>query len=413
MSDSPDKELGVVVDYDPAVWLVGPTTMSAGEWVAAAFAACASDFEVADDTAEATYLRELLTEFATRELASDFRFLRLRGLIDTPLTMLLWVYVGALDNELAAALTTFEEGATYYDREPQIVTIDEARGLRRSMAFSVDDGIRSVVRYHRRVEAWAADVLLACCRRRPESHRRRAGRPRLARRVGVAGRRRRRTPMSRITSYRVVLPKPWIRVPVQGGTEERVHTIVEEAAQRLPKDSPPDQVGPWKRELERRMVADIRSAREYGGVDFYLPVEDWHGFLVGASFVVSEITPPGMLPEDPDAAVGGAFAELVAGAAGAAPVSIDDTVWVRTETVVAPDQQRVAELDAPTRRVSYVTAVPDDPGRWVLSAFSCAGDGDPDSELTRMIVELFDAIMGTWRWIHEGDPFSPQATGEA
>lgn len=119
-----------------------------------------------------------------------------------------------------------------------------------------------------------------------------------------------------------------------------------------------------------------------------------------------------MLPDDPDAAVGGVYAELVAGAAGAKPVSIDDTVWVRTETVVNPDQRRVPELDTATRRVSYVTAVPDDPRRWLLVAFSCAGDGDPDSDLTLMVVELFDAIMGTWRWIREGDPWSPQTAEE-
>lgn len=209
--------------------------------------------------------------------------------------------------------------------------------------------------------------------------------------------------MSRVTSYRVVLPRPWVRVPVHDGTEQRVHEIVDEAAKRLPKDAPPDQVGPWKRELERRLVTDVRSAREYGGVDVYLPADTWHGFLLGASFVVSEITPPGMLPDDAEAAVGAVCAELVAGSAGATPVSIDDTVWVRTETVVAPDMARVAELDTPTRRVSYVTAVPDDPKRWVLSAFSCAGDGDPDSDATTMIVELFDAIMGTWRWVSQDD----------
>jgi hypothetical protein len=219
--------------------------------------------------------------------------------------------------------------------------------------------------------------------------------------------------MTRITSYRVVLPHPWVRIPVLSGTEERVREIVDRAAERLPKDAPPDQVGPWKRELERRLVSDVRSAGDHGGVDFYVPAGRWQGFLVAASFVVSEITPPGMLPDDPDAAVSGVYAELIAGSAGATPVSIDDTVWVRSEHVVAPDPERAKELDVPTRRVSYVTAVPDDPRRWVLSAFSCAGDGDPDSELTHLIVELFDAIMGTWRWIARVDPAAAEAGGTA
>ena len=210
----------------------------------------------------------------------------------------------------------------------------------------------------------------------------------------------------RITSYRVVLPQPWVRIPVQGDTAGRVRQLVDEAAKRLPKDAPPDQVGPWKREIERKMVTDIRKAAEYGGVDFYVPVETWHGFLVAASFVVSEIRPPGQTPDDAEAGVGGVLAQLVVGSHGAKPISIDDTVWVRTEQTVAPDLEREPDIDTPTRRVSYVTAMPDDPSRWVLSAFSCAGDGDPDSEVTRVTVELFDAIMGTWRWIREDDAWA-------
>ncbi len=217
--------------------------------------------------------------------------------------------------------------------------------------------------------------------------------------------------MSRVRSYRLVLPRPWLRIPVREGTEERVRLIVEQAAHRLPKGAPPDQVGPWKREVERRLVADIRKAREYGGIDFYVPVESWHGFLLGASFVVSEVTPPGQLPDDPDAAVGSVFAELVAGSTGARPVDIDDTAWVRNETVVEPDLERAPGVDVPTRRITYTTAVPDEPSRWILTAFSCVGDGDPDSELTLLSVELFDAIMGTWRWIRENDPGPPSAAG--
>lgn len=206
----------------------------------------------------------------------------------------------------------------------------------------------------------------------------------------------------RAISYRLVLPRPWVRLPVGRGLEERARDLVEEAASRLPKDAPPDQVGPWKRELQRRIVADVRRAREYGGIDFYLPSDTMDGFLMGASFVVSEITPPGVAPEDPDAAVGGVLAEL-ASADGAKPVSVADTVWVRIEKVVGPDQAQAAGVDVPTRRVTYATAVPGDPQRWLTVAFSCVGDGDPDGEAALVSVELFDAIMSTWRWIHEDD----------
>ena len=217
--------------------------------------------------------------------------------------------------------------------------------------------------------------------------------------------------MSRVSSYRVVLPKPWVRIPVQSGTEEKVRQVVEQVAARAPKDAPPDQVGPWRRELERRLVADVGRARDYGGVDFYLPTDTWHGFLVGASFVVSEVSPPGQRPEElgDDAAVGAVLAELVGSMPHAQSVVLDDTTWVRAERVVAADPAQAADLDVATRRVEYLTAVPGDPRRWVLVAFSCAGDGDPDGDLALLTTELFDAIMGTWRWVREGDPFADRS----
>lgn len=162
LTDQAAPALGVAVDYDPAVWLAGPTDPDTETWIAGAFAACAADFGVTEGTAEATYLRRLLADFAAADFPGDFRFLRLRGLTDAPLAALLTVYVGAPADELAAALVTFDEDATYYDRKPQIIDIDQARGLRRSLVFSVDDGIRSTIHYHRRVEEWQVDVLLTC-----------------------------------------------------------------------------------------------------------------------------------------------------------------------------------------------------------------------------------------------------------
>jgi hypothetical protein len=33
-----------------------------------------------------------------------------------------------------------------------------------------------------------------------------------------------------------------------------------------------------------------------------------------------------------------------------------------------------------------------------------AGDGDPESQATHLIVELFDAMMTTWRWVGSARP---------
>jgi hypothetical protein len=48
-----------------------------------------------------------------------------------------------------------------------------------------------------------------------------------------------------------------------------------------------------------------------------------------------------------------------------------------------------------------VLPVADDPGRWISINFSTPGDGDIDSEFTGVLVELFDAVVGTFRWSYE------------
>ncbi|RBY97117.1 hypothetical protein DQ237_05935 [Blastococcus sp. TF02-8] len=205
--------------------------------------------------------------------------------------------------------------------------------------------------------------------------------------------------MSPIRSYRIVLPPPWVRVPLGAGARDRVHEIVEQAATQAPKEMSPDQLGPFKRELERRILTQLAAAADHGGLDHYFPFGPMHGIHLGASFFVAAVTPPGGSADvAPDELAGGVLTELVATTPGATAVDVAGTVWVRTEDVAAPDPGRAQGLDVPTRRVSYLTAVPDDPQQWILVSFSTIGDGDPDSEHTLLTVELFDAIMGTWRW---------------
>ena len=157
-----DLGVGVAVDLDLSLWLPGPTTQTPAEWLELARAGCARDFGIILDSSEGAYLTELLEDFAGRELFGQFRFLRLRSLTDTPLVMQLGVFVGAPEGELAATLTGLDPDVTYYDREPQVDMIDEERVLRRSIAYQVVDGIRPVVRYHRRATEISADVVLSC-----------------------------------------------------------------------------------------------------------------------------------------------------------------------------------------------------------------------------------------------------------
>jgi hypothetical protein len=71
-------------------------------------------------------------------------------------------------------------------------------------------------------------------------------------------------------------------------------------------------------------------------------------------------------------------------------------VWLRREKVQAPGKD--PEADVPIVGIDYLAATPGKPGSWILVSFTTAGDGTPDGEITRLMVDLFDAIMGTWHW---------------
>jgi hypothetical protein len=61
----------------------------------------------------------------------------------------------------------------------------------------------------------------------------------------------------------------------------------------------------------------------------------------------------------------------------------------------------VPSLDAGdygSRRVDYIVPVPGEVDRWLVIAFSTIGGGDPDDNVARLLVELFDAMMATFRW---------------
>lgn len=159
--------VGVAVDYDAAAWLPGPvagaTEAETAAWIDGATAACTQDFGVAEGSDEQRYLREVLTSFASADLPCDFRFLRLRGLDDVPLIARLNLFRGMPADDLDRVMReSHDPEALLYDDEPQVETVDEERGLRRWLLFELRDGIRPIVRHHRRIEEWELDIVLSC-----------------------------------------------------------------------------------------------------------------------------------------------------------------------------------------------------------------------------------------------------------
>jgi hypothetical protein len=189
-----------------------------------------------------------------------------------------------------------------------------------------------------------------------------------------------------------VLPPAWQKIPVRQGTEKAVKAIVDQAFANLLKDIPRDRITPYRIELERQLTGAAKRARQNGGTELYLPVELMHGTLIPASFVVSEGTIGSAEELDPAAII----SHMAAECHGNRTVTIDGAIGVRTEHIVQPNPD--AGIDYASRRVDYVLSVPGNAGRWLVIAFSALGAGDPEDKFATLLVELFDAIMSTFRW---------------
>ena len=126
-------------------------------------------------------------------------------------------------------------------------------------------------------------------------------------------------------------------------------------------------------------------------------MHDLDGVDLNASFVVCSVIPDARTEGD---AVGAVLAELAG--LGGVPVTVHDAVWVRSESVVAVDGGE-GRPGVRARKVDYVTAVPGDERRWVVVTCTVLADGDPDGLPSGLVVQLFDAIMSTWRWSGRAD----------
>jgi len=187
-----------------------------------------------------------------------------------------------------------------------------------------------------------------------------------------------------------VLPPGWLKIPVRPGAEKAIRAAVKEAFAVLPRDAPPDRVGPHRLELERRLMKMAREARGNGGIDLCLPVIPVYGAPLAASFIVSEL----FLGQPADPA--GIVALLTAGDDTTHPVTIDGAEGLRVERTGGPIPGK--GVDSGSRRVDYVLAVPGNPDRWLAVAFSTLGAGDPDDQIAVLLTSLFDAMMSTFRW---------------
>ena len=192
--------------------------------------------------------------------------------------------------------------------------------------------------------------------------------------------------------YTLVLPPGWERIPARQGADDAIKAILDVKFSELPPDLPRDELAPYRAEIEGRLRRAAAQARKNGAIDLYLPVQLRGGLPVPASFVVSE----GAIPTSSEAEPEQIVSYLVAESADGAPVTVDGVTGARSEQAAGPDPDQ--GIDYGSRRVDYVLPIPGAGGRWLLFAFSTLGAGDPGDQVARMLVQLFDAMMSTFRW---------------
>lgn len=197
--------------------------------------------------------------------------------------------------------------------------------------------------------------------------------------------------------YTIVLPPGWRRIPLREGleaTEKAARKAVNQTLRALPRDVPRDRLAAFRADSEGRLRAMAARVRTQGGVDLYLPVEPMRRIPVSASFVVSEGSLGAAEPVEPARLV--SYLAAQNGAGERVPATVDGAVALRVEHLAAPEPD--AGVPGATRRVDYIVSVPGEPDRWLIAAFSTLDGGDADHGLASLLVQLFDAMMSTFRW---------------
>ncbi|MES5816729.1 hypothetical protein [Streptomyces sp. RG80] len=207
--------------------------------------------------------------------------------------------------------------------------------------------------------------------------------------------------------YELVLPPGWVRIPLREGTKEALESVLFSHMGQVPEGIPRDDAMRFRLDMRRQLEKQARAARRNGGLDLYLPALPRGGIFLMASFIVAEM-PIGQGHAVPPHAVIDQLTDEGVRDGTATKVDVAGAPALRRDYRSIPDEEElrsapeaVQQAALPTRRVDYVLPVADDPGRWISINFSTPGDGDIDSEFTDVLVELFDAVVGTFKWSYE------------
>ncbi|WP_037766672.1 hypothetical protein [Streptomyces sp. 142MFCol3.1] len=198
------------------------------------------------------------------------------------------------------------------------------------------------------------------------------------------------------TDYRLLLPQGWFRVRIDPeGRERSVDALLERQFAGI------DNAPHIRQQVRENLLAQAVAAFQDGGIELYISLQDAGSLTIPASLLVTLLPPPpggtlptvyelvGLLSADGDAEV--SAVELPTGAAAR----------VRRMTGQS-DRPAPADLPGGTDQVlpsvtlDYQIPVPG-AGAHLLLTFST-----PLVQIADAMVELFEAVAGSLRWI-DGD----------
>lgn len=196
----------------------------------------------------------------------------------------------------------------------------------------------------------------------------------------------------------ILLPQGWVRVPTGPGTQRLRTRLVEGVVSRfVPDHLPRDKAGPWRRELRKGLAGAVDDASEAGAHSVLLPLTDYGGMRLPGSLLVT------ILEDDPTVPAQALLDEMLADAGeDGMLLEVGGGPAARVRSLVASG--RVGRPQ-PSVRVVYYVAHPDAPGVWGLLTFTVLTDGDPEARPVLAVIAMFDAVIGTLRWVeHDGGP---------
>ncbi|MFH9062353.1 hypothetical protein ACH4GM_14195 [Streptomyces coeruleorubidus] len=195
--------------------------------------------------------------------------------------------------------------------------------------------------------------------------------------------------------FNLVPPPGWDVIPLHSGTREAMDRIVRKAVAQLPVGFPKDDIPQARLKLTQELKKVVRRASAKGGMTLYLPTEHLHGIALPVSIVASEpIEIPRVRPESGPEAV---LAALASEIPGAEVRELDDTAALRSEREVPADPEQGVEVAH--RRVEYLVPIPDSaPDKYLTFSYSALIAPGSDPAFYDTLVELFDAVMSTFRW---------------